>query len=249
MKIIKYCIVLLLTIVSSPIFSQTNNNTILSVSKTDSILVSISINDLNTLKSENDSLILQLTEINEKYQKLLVESNECKNELYNLERDVNLLISDTTKLHMAQREADRRLVNITSNFLYIPYEAYSVEKIAIPAFRAIANAELKDKHQIKYELLCNYRKDIEDIMSFMEYAHSELIKPFVKDANDVLLQFRSKSFYRSYQNYPDWAATFLGGKISLIEKQLHDFDGNQHRVDFTPIKEELNECLKTTEAL
>lgn len=146
MRIIKYCIVSLLTIVSLPIFSQTNNDTIPSVSKTDSILVSISINDLNSLKSENDSLKLQLTEKNEKYQKLLVESDECKNELSNLERNINLLISDTTKLHMAQREADRRLVNIASNFLYIPYEAYSIEKIAIPAFRAIADAELKDAH-------------------------------------------------------------------------------------------------------
>ena len=78
MRIIKYCIVSLLTIVSLPIFSQTNNDTIPSVSKTDSILVSISINDLNSLKSENDSLKLQLTEINEKYQKLLVESDDAK---------------------------------------------------------------------------------------------------------------------------------------------------------------------------
>lgn len=41
----------------------------------------------------------------------------------------------------------------------------------------------------------------------------------------------------------------LGGKISLIEKQLKEFDGNQHKVDFATLKDELNKCLKTIEAL
>lgn len=249
MTIMKYCIVLLLTIVSLPVFSQTGNDTIPSVSKVKQIQVSINIDDLNALKSENDSLKSQFTAINEKYQKLQVESDECKNKLSKLERDVNLLKSDTTRLYAAQREADKRLVNIASNFLYIPYEAFSIEKIAIPAFKAIANAELRHEHQIKYELLRNYRKDIEDILLFIEYACSELKKPFVKNAKDVQLQFHDKSFYRSYQNYRNWADTFLGSKLSLIEKQLNDFDGNQHKVDFTAIKEELNKCLKTIETL
>lgn len=45
----KYCIVLLLTIISLPVFSQTSNDTIPLASKTDPIQVSISIDDLNTL--------------------------------------------------------------------------------------------------------------------------------------------------------------------------------------------------------
>ena len=55
--VMKYCIVLLLTIISLPVFSQTSNDTIPLASKTDPIQVSISIDDLNTLKSENDSEI------------------------------------------------------------------------------------------------------------------------------------------------------------------------------------------------
>lgn len=249
MAIIKYCIVFLLTIISLPAFSQSDNDTVSSVSKTELIQVSISIDDLNALKSENDSLKSQLSIISEKYQKLLVESNECIANLSKLEHDVNLLKNDTTKLVTGQREADRRLVNIASNFLYIPYEAYSIEKIAIPAFKAIANADLRHEHQIKYELLCNYRQDIENILSFIKYACGELNKPFVKDANDIQLQFHSKSFYLSYHKYPNWADTFLGRKLTLIEKQLSDFDGNQHKIDFTIIEEELNKCLKTIEIL
>jgi len=61
--VMKYCIVLLLTIISLPVFSQTSNDTIPLASKTDPIQVSISIDDLNTLKSENDSLKLQLSAI------------------------------------------------------------------------------------------------------------------------------------------------------------------------------------------
>ena len=74
-------------------------------------------------------------------------------------------------------------------------------------------------------------------------------KPFVKDANEVLVQFRDRSFYLSYHKYPEWTDTYLGSKLSLIEKQLNDFDGNQHKVDFTELEKELNKCLKTIETL
>lgn len=249
MAVMKYCIVLLLTIISLPVFSQTSNDTIPLASKAEPIQVSISIDDLNTLKSENDSLKLQLSAITEKYQKLQVESEKDKSRLSQLDIDVNQLKKDTTRLYVAQREADKRLVNIASNFLYIPYEAFSIEKIAIPAFKAISNTELKHDHQIKYELLYNYRKNITDLLAFIEYACTELQKPFIKDANEVLVQFHEKSFYLSYHKYPEWADTYLGSKLSLIEKQLNDFDGNQHKIDFTALKEELNKCLKTIETL
>lgn len=245
----KYCVAALLMIISLPVFSQSGNDTITSISKTTPIQVSINIDDLNALKTENDFLKSQLKIVNEKYEKLVVASEKDKSKLSKLEIDVNHLKSDTTRLYVAQREADKMLVNIASNFLYIPYEAYSIEKIAIPAFKAIVNDRLRHEHHIKYELLCNYRKDIENILSFIEFVGYELQKPFVKDANEVLLQFHNQSFYQNYQNYPEWRDTYLGGKISLIDKQLKKFDGNQHKVDFTALKEELNKCLKTIEAL
>lgn len=245
----KYCVAALLMIISLPVFSQTGNDTIPSISKTTPIQVSISIDDLNALKTENDSLKSQLSIVNEKYQKLVVTSEKDKSKLSKLEIDLNHLKSDTTKLYVAQREADKRLVNIASNFLYIPYEAYSIEKIAIPAFKAISSKELRRDHQIKYELLYNYRKDITDLLAFIKYACTELQKPFVKDANEVLVQFRDRSFYLSYHKYPEWTDTYLGSKLSLIEKQLNDFDGNQHKVDFTELEKELNKCLKTIETL
>ena len=124
-----------------------------------------------------------------------------------------------------------------------------LKKIAIPAFKAISSKELRRDHQIKYELLYNYRKDITDLLAFIKYACTELQKPFVKDANEVLVQFRDRSFYLSYHKYPEWTDTYLGSKLSLIEKQLNDFDGNQHKVDFTELEKELNKCLKTIETL
>ena len=133
----KYCVAALLMIISLPVFSQTGNDTIPSISKTTPIQVSISIDDLNALKTENDSLKSQLSIVNEKYQKLVVTSEKYKSKLSKLEIDLNHLKSDTTRLYVAQREADKRLVNIASNFLYIPYEAYSIEKIAIPALSLI----------------------------------------------------------------------------------------------------------------
>ena len=57
----KYCVAALLMIISLPVFSQTGNDTIPSISKTTPIQVSISIDDLNALKTENDSLKSQLS--------------------------------------------------------------------------------------------------------------------------------------------------------------------------------------------
>lgn len=246
---LRYCTLLFLSIVSLPVFSQNSNDTIPSTTKEQQIQVSIGIDDLNALKSENDSLKFQLAEVKAKYQKLQTESVNEREKLKKLEISVKQLTSDTTRLYSFQREADKRLVNIASNFLYIPYEAFSIEKIAIPAFKAIANADLKREHGIKYELLCNYRKDIEGLISFMDYASNELQKPFVKNASDILAKFQGQSFYVSYLRYPEWADTFLGRNIALIEKQLNNFDGNKHKIDFTAIKEELDKCMKTVETL
>lgn len=245
----RYCALFFLSIVSLPVFSQNSNDTIPSTPKEQQILVSIGIDDLNALKSENESLKLQLSEVKAKYQKLHSESVNEREKLTKLEIDIKQLTSDTTRLYSLQREADKRLVNIASNFLYIPYEAFSIEKIAIPAYKAIANTELKREHGTKYELLCNYRKDIESLLSFIDYACNELQKPFVKNASDILMKFHSQSYYVSYLRYPEWTDTFLGHKIALIEKQLNDFDGNEHKIDFTAIKEELDKCTKTIEAL
>lgn len=247
--IMRYNILLLLLMVSLSAFSQNSNDTISNVVGTNSIQVSISIDDLNALKSENDSLKVLFSELNKKYQKLSEESSDYKTKLSTYEIDVKRLKSDTTRLLASQREADKRLANIASNFLYIPYEAFSIEKIAIPAFNAIANAELKREHRIKYKLLCSYKQDIENILLFIEHACTELQKPFTKNANDIHAQFQKQSFYLSYHTYAEWSDTFLGTKIALIEKQLQDFDGNEHKVDFSAIKEELNKCLKTIEAL
>ena len=76
MAIMKYCVAALLMIISLPVFSQTGNDTIPSISKTTPIQVSISIDDLNALKTENDSLKSQLSIVNEKYQKLVVTSEK-----------------------------------------------------------------------------------------------------------------------------------------------------------------------------
>lgn len=245
----KYCVLYLISVVSLPVFSQNSNDTLLAVPKNNQIQVSISIDDLNTLNTENDTLKFQLSKLTQMYHKLQSETAEDKRKLSKFEAEVRQLKNDTTKLYSAQREADKRLVNIASNFLYIPYEAFSIEKIAIPAFKAIANSELRNEHNIKYELLCNYRKDVENLLSFINYASTELQKPFVKNANDIQEQFYSQSFYVTYKNYSEWTNTFLGSKMILIEQQLKNFDGNKHKIDFKSIEQELKNCLKTIEAL
>lgn len=261
----KHSITLLYVIISLSVFAKTGREASFLQQKADSTQVQISLAYLLKIENENSSLKKQLEEKIKHNDGLRKDSADCADKLSKLEKDVERLKLDTINLYRKQREtdekllkadekllnADKKLVNIASNFLYIPYEAYSIERIAIPAFEAVTNETLKQEHQVKYNLLRSYKTDLENVLSFIDDAEKRLKATFVtsEDAKDVISKLRGAPFYQSYRNYSDRDNTFLGGKLSFLEKQLNKFDGRSHRIDFDTIKEELKRCLKTVEEL
>ncbi len=253
----KYIVLLFSAIISFQVFAQAENDSVKSVDKADIISVTISRDDLTKLKSDNnalkverDTLSSQYSALEKEYQKLKEDTVNYKDELRKLQQDVNQLKADTTTLYKQQREADKRLINIASNFLYIPYEDYSINEIAIPAFEAVTGEKWKQKYKVRYDLLCSFKKDIEDVMAFMEYVNSEnglgghFGKHDTKTAAALREELHNKPFYQSYTNYKDWKETFLGIILVDIDNQLANY-GQTNKVDFDKIKATLQACLDT----
>ena len=59
-------------------------------------------------------------------------------------------------------KSDKALISMASNFIYIPYEAYSVDSIAIPAYESVQDLILKLQYEIRYQLLKNYKEDVSE---------------------------------------------------------------------------------------
>ena len=142
-------------------------------------------------------------------------------------------------------KADTCLINVASNFIYIPYEAYSVKEIAIPAFQMVSDEGLKVKYKSRYELLLKYKEHIVEFISCLTEMKKVLSNPFAKDANDAIKVLHTKRFYAAYRAFEGWESTFLGSRIIAIEKQLKDYKGPTSKVDFDKVANELQECLKT----
>jgi len=142
-------------------------------------------------------------------------------------------------------KADTCLINVASNFIYIPYEAYSVKEIAIPAFQMVSDEGLKVKYKSRYELLLKYKEHIVEFISCLTEMKKVLSNPFAKDANDAIKVLRTKHFYAAYRAFEGWESTFLGSRIIAIEKQLKDYKGPTSKVEFDKVANELQECLKT----
>ena len=218
--------------------------------------VKISLKSLTTLDKEKQDAVNAYKDLKAKYDaiyakqssdsvKLRLQSTKLKSLEYenqNLEHNTNLLKEKLLNV-------EKRLVTMASNFIYIPYEAYSIDSIAIKTFEAVSTDTLRQQHFIKYQLLKNYQNDIRDFQQFLKKTNIDLNKPFVKDATAELTTFQNEPYYIAYHTYNDWEATYIGKKILHIEKQLKEFDGNSHKVDFTPIIIELANCLKTIEDL
>ena len=215
----------------------------------ENIQVSIAIDDLNSLKTENNKLKHSLNNLKEKFQKVQTRDSINSLKLKKIEGDYNVLKNKHSQLEENQKEANKKLVNISSNFLYIPFEAYSIREIAIPAFEAISDDNLKREHYHKYSLLKDYEKHLKELLNFVDMAETELNKPFTKHASAVIDILNNEQFYLDYKEYDDWSNTYIGKYIISIENQLKMFNGNDKKVKFNTIKQEVEECLKSLESL
>lgn len=170
---------------------------------------------------------------------------KLKARILNLRADSLAIHNTVNELKKQLLKADTCLINVASNFIYIPYEAYSVKEIAIPAFQMVTDEGLKVKYKSRYELLLKYKEHIVEFISCLTEMKKVLSNPFAKDANDAINVLHAKRFYVAYRAFEGWESTFLGSRIIAIEKQLKDYKGPTSKVDFDKVANELQECLKT----
>lgn len=150
------------------------------------------------------------------------------------------------KLQADNQALLKKLVGIASNFLYIPYDKYSIEQIAIPAFEMAQGTPLYDSYSYRLELLRSYRQNIQELISFLA-AHERFLKAgleasrrdFAKRAKDELT---GKDFYKKYKAYPKGENTLLGKKIVEIENLLSTYPETTSQ-SFVRIRESLESML------
>ena len=206
--------------------------------------VSISVNSLSRLENEKEQAVQKNKDLQQAYDQLQKQDSVKTCELNRIRTEYNVLKSNYDAVVKSQEISNKKLVNIASNFLYIPYEAYSIEKIAIPAFKAVTDEHLLHKHQIKLALLENYQQDIRDLLSFISDIEKELGNRFAKDLKVLDQRYIITDYYHRYNQYDDWKNTFLGKRINYIDAKMKSYNGS-NKPDFTSIKKELNQCLET----
>lgn len=215
-----------LTSLSFSAFSQENADSA-SLLQDKAIIVPDSI--LNKL-AENSELIDSLRTANSVLKGLLKESQretESKErEITNLQRNIRELKEVTIKrLEASNDTLQRRLISMASNFLYIPYDEYSIEEIAIPAFLSTKGTSAYTQYQNRLPLLKNYKEDIACLINFVNQASKDLSIPLTAmretKARENLSILSSMPLYIRYSQYDDWENTYLGIQICLIEKCLN----------------------------
>ena len=206
--------------------------------------VSISVDNLSRLENEKKEAVKNNKDLQQAYLQLQKQNSAMTSELNKIRTEYTALKTNYDAVVKSQEIANTKLVNVASNFLYIPYEAYSIENIAIPAFNAVTDEQLRNKHQIRLVLLQNYQQDIRDLLLFISDIEKELSNRFAKDLKVLDQRFLNTDFYHRYNQYDQWKNTYLGKKINYIDVKMKSYNGT-NKPDFTSIKKELNQCLET----
>lgn len=218
----------------------------------DNVEVKISMSQLTELENAKKLAEGRLNSANKRILQQEIKLSNDSVMIGKLKAQISNLRADSLAIHNifnGQKKqllkADTCLINVASNFIYIPYEAYSVKEIAIPAFQMVSDKGLKVKYKSRYELLLKYKEHIVEFISCLNEMKKVLSNPFAKDANDAIKVLQTKRFYITYHTFDGWESTFLGSRIVVIEKQLRDYKGPTSKVDFDKVANELQECLKT----
>lgn len=139
------------------------------------------------------------------------------------------LMNQNTNLKTLNDSLQRKLITLASNFIYIPYEEYSINEIAIPAFDVAKTDAAYKKYMIRLEMLQNYKADIERLIKFLEVNSSSMkqLESVRKENGQKLINnLKRELFYIRYNKYDDWQGTYLGKKIEQVKKILNSAPDN-----------------------
>jgi len=238
-----------LSALSISAFSQENVDIILNpntrnIGLPDSIMRKLAGNaeQIDSLKNAN-AVLKDLLKESQK------ETEAKERKIANLQRQIDDLMDISIKRLEAKNDTlQRRLINMATNFLYIPYEEYSIEEIAIPAFMSTKGTSAYERYQNRLSLLQNYNDDISNIIILLKQAEKDLAIGLTKlrenKATEYLSNLSSLPLYKRYTQYDDWQNTYLGIQIGLIQRMLKSPDEGVS-AKLKPIRTKLEELLNT----
>lgn len=148
-------------------------------------------------------------------------------------------------------KGDKALISMASNFIYIPYEAYSIDSIAIPAYESVQDLTLKQQYKTRYQLLINYKENVCETIKLLNDIYQESNAPFASggQSNELISKITQSRIYAQYKQYDDWGNTYLGYILTEVVGYLKDFNKETTPQKIKAKIDELNRCIKTEDSL
>lgn len=148
-------------------------------------------------------------------------------------------------------KGDKQLISMASNFLYIPYEAFSVERIAIPAYESVQDEALREQYRVRYDLLKNYKADISGMAALLRSIHDKCSAHFASNgqSEEWIKQITQSSIAVRYQQYDDWQNTYIGQVLTEVVRYLKVFDKATTPQKIEAKIQELDRCIETGNSL
>lgn len=241
----KFLIITVLCLVGCRIYAQESSKTVQPTTTANACV----IDSLKQVLKEKNKRIQTLS--NEKdglmslYNGVQSEKSKKDEEIKLLKQELKLK-GDTIQEHLETVKSLRRdLIEIAVNFIYIPYDKYSIDNIAIPAFNKTEGTSFYSKNQIVLTLLKNYESDITTLIEFLSNTPKNLgyfsgIKE--QNAKLALEKLSASPLYTQYNQYDVWEETYLGKIICKIKKALNG-PVDKLPEQFNAIQAELQERL------
>lgn len=211
-----------------------------------------SIKSTNTV--QDDSLILlklYIQKFNECSLKLSQANLEC-DKLRSKYDSIGRIISGLEKENFRQRneilQFDTVLFKTGINFLYIPYDSFSINSIAIPSLKRINRKENFLEFDLVYTLFSRYEVYLSNFKQYLvDKEKDHFQNPF--DINSFKLDlalddFHKQEFYSKYNEYEDFKNTYLGLKFQMVEERFRLYS-EKKKVTFEDLIKELSTCLET----
>lgn len=174
--------------------------------------------------TDSTNMYSGLTGSSEKTDSLENEIQSLKELLKQKDGEIADLKNKSDQLKVSNDSLQRHLINIGLNFLYIPYDYYSIYEVAIPAFQATKGTELYNTYQNRLTLLENYKDDISEIINVLSHMEREMKFTISatrgQKAKDLLNDLYASAVYQRYSSYEKWKGTYLGKRILKIEDLL-----------------------------
>lgn len=166
----------------------------------------------------------------EEQKKLLKELGDVNVKLEKAQQEKEVIDKKVIAAEKHAESVEKSLISMASNFLYVPYEAYGVENIAVKAFESVQNEKLKQEYNQRYVLLKNYQNHLREFRAYLERVQKACKGAFQATATEFIdsrdpsvsseLILRNQPFYLEYIKYDDYKNTFVGGLIRKTESIL-----------------------------